>query len=58
MRKETKEEMEKINNLFKTGKKFIVRKNGNVYAFLTERAKEQFENVFLKEYSKDKKQMD
>lgn len=50
MREETKEEMEEINNLFKSGKKFIVRKNGNFYAILTERAR--------KEYSKDKKQMD
>lgn len=50
MIEETKEEMEEINNLFKSGKKFIVRKNGNFYAVLTERAKI--------EYTKDKKQMD
>ena len=50
MIEETKEEMEEINNLFKSGKKFIVRKNGNFYAVLTKRAR--------KEYSKDKKQMD
>ena len=57
MREETKEEIEEINNLFKTGKKFIVRENGNFYAVLTERSKEQVER-FLKEYSKDKKQID
>ena len=57
MIEETKEEMEEINNLFKSGKKFIVRKNGNFYAVLTERAKEQLEK-FLKEYSKYKKQME
>lgn len=50
MVKETEEEMKEINNLFKTGKKFIVRKNGNFYAVLTERAKI--------EYTKGKKQMD
>ena len=57
MVKETEEEMKEIDKLYKTGMKFIVRKNGNFYAVLTERAKEQSEK-FLKEYSKYKKQME
>ena len=43
MVKETEEEMKEIDKLYKAGKKFIVRENGNFYAVLTERAKEQFE---------------
>ena len=57
MREETKEEVEEINNLFKVGKKFIVRENGNFYAVLTERAREQFKRFFERN-SKDKKQID
>lgn len=57
MVKETEEEMKEIDKLYKAGMKFIVRKNGNFYAVLTERAKEQLEK-FLKEYSKYKKQME
>lgn len=40
MVKETEEEMKEIDKLYKAGMKFIVRKNGNFYAVLTERAKE------------------
>ena len=46
MVKETEEEMKEIDKLYKTGMKFIVRKNGNFYTVLTERAKEQFERLF------------